>query len=238
MSILLLHFHMGRVNGTLTSLIDTYFNLKNLGIDCKLKIATTDPLGSVIQLFKRNNYFGDIEILKSLSLDKEFESETIICSYKLLTDNISISCNKLIILDSLDNFKYGQLYLPFTNIKVLANPANLRSGYLEYYHKFSNKRLSSITNKNTSIFYQRTNKEIKVRKHYFENIGKIIWENIYLENKVFYSSIGRTIEDGLHFYLKLFGVDSRQDYKPLPITKNEIIDKLFMRKDDLLLTLL
>jgi hypothetical protein len=68
---------------------------------------------------------------------------------------------------------------------------------------------------------------------YSENIGKLIFEMIWLDRPVYYYSKPKTFDDGLHYYLQLFNVDDNKD-QLLSITKEDIEDKLFIHDDDLL----
>jgi len=76
-----------------------------------------------------------------------------------------------------------------------------------------------------------------VPKTYLENIGKLIFEFCYLNKPVYYSIKNKTINDGLHYYLKLFNVDDNIN-QILNITKEEIIEKLVFNDNDKILELL
>jgi hypothetical protein len=253
--ILILHYHSGRADGALTSMIDLYLNLKERIPDIKFKIMTKNAAGQVIQLFLKHLNFGLEENV--LTIDTEFEADTIIASTKLLADighyqkdlNIRFVCNKLILIDSLDlmRSKCGMIphldqFVPCKDTVLLANPANFNISSFEcyeYYHKFNETRIgSSLPSK--YLVYTRVNKpHIQLADNIlFENIGKSMWECLYNNQSIFYYSDGMKIKDGLYYYLKLFGVDGSMNHIPLNISKEQVIDKLFMKDDDLLLNIL
>ena len=72
---------------------------------------------------------------------------------------------------------------------------------------------------------------------YFENIGKMIFEFLWMNKKVKYFSNNKSINDGLTEYLKLFNIDDNIT-QYLNISKNDIEKKLFMHKNDTLLNIL
>lgn len=76
----------------------------------------------------------------------------------------------------------------------------------------------------------------KIGNEYFENIGKLIFEFIYYNKKVKYFNTNYSKPDGLTYYLKLFNIDDTYS-QYLNITKQDVINKLFMKNDDLLLHL-
>lgn len=260
---LLLYNYYDVIDGVFASIIDMYYNLSNY-IDVDLKIVTDKPEQCIKHLFKNNS--GDL--VNKITVDTEFEADIIICSTRLLYDEIcKIKCKRLLILDSLDLSKsiYGvqpdiRLYLPnmsSEDIIFLCNPANIISGcdyaaQLEYYQKLSKERINKLPINYIrylgdynlekkyfhSIFnYRRTSKyysEIK-RGQYFENVGRLIFEHIYFNNKVNYYTDGMFMQDGLYYYLKLFGVDASIEHTPLPINKEMVEKTLFMDKNDKIL---
>ena len=239
---LIVYYHSGRADGVLTSVLDTYANLSRY-IDVELKI-NTDKVGDFYLLCKRNKFFGIPDIMKCVTLDKTFEAETIITSTKVLYDDIELNCNRLVLLDSFDmaKVKYGVLPLPqipCKNTILLCNPATMidQLDCKEYYHKFNTKRLNTMT-VCEQLLYMRVNKDHIYMKGgiYFENIGKSIFEMLYLNKSVSY--YGDQIHDGLYYYLQLLGIDGEKDYIPLPLTPKDIEEKLTMKDDDLLLEIL
>ena len=246
--ILLLHYHTGRANGTLTNMIDTYFNLKSFGVECDFKIISGDKVHTTIQFIRENEYFGDKEILKCVTKDLSFEADIIICSAKLLVDihehNIKINCGRMIVLDSLDVFKLSQGIVQFSIVCqdtiFMCNPANeVPFKTYEYYHKFSKKRLDTLKKRCELIIYNRMSRDnIVVNDIHFDNIGKVLWEGIYKDTKMLYHPDALKVEDGLCYYMNLFGLDGHKAYEPLPVTREQIQEKLFMKKDDKLLCIL
>ena len=105
------------------------------------------------------------------------------------------------------------------------------------YHKFNLDRILSIK-WHQDMSYDRKNKahaEIK-ENIYVENIGKRIFETIFLGNNVNYHK--SSIKDGLYYYLKLFGIDSQIDHFPLKITKDDVEEHLSFRQNDKILEIL
>lgn len=239
---LMVFYHSGRADGVLTSVLDTYANLSRF-TDITLKI-NTDDVGQFYLLCKRNKFFGIPDLMKCVTLDKEFEADTILTSTKVLYDNIKLKCNRLILLDSADmaKLKYGLLpfpEIPCKNTTLLCNPATMNDKFdcQEYYHKFNADRINTL-NGCEQLLYMRVNKDHIYIKDgiYFENIGKAIFELLYLGRSVTY--YGDKIHDGLYYYLKLFGIDGEKDYIPLELTPNDIEEKLMMKDNDLLLEIL
>lgn len=254
--VLILHYHSGRADGALTSMIDLYLNLKERVPGIRFKVISKNAVGQVIQLFLNHLNFGLEENV--LTIDTEFEADTVIASTKLLADigyyqkdlNIRFNCDKLILTDSLDlmRSKYGMIpHLDqFTPCKedtvLLANPANFNISSFkchEYYHKFNDDRIDPFRLPETFIYTRVVKPHIQVTDNiFFENIGKLIWECLYNNRKVLYYSVKAEIKDGLYYYLKLFGIDGIIDHIPLNISREQVIDKLFMKDDDLILNIL
>lgn len=255
MKILIYHNHnYPSIDGVFTSILDLYFYLiKNINV--KLIIRCEDPISSVRTLRKLSNIPS---IFKHLSQNTEPEADIIICSMKLLKDiylenKINLHSNKLIILDSLDNFlikhqfcpDYNRIASKFNRIYLL-NPANSfltlddKVQQFEWYHKFSEERINNIRHIEGDIFYysRRNRPHGKLTQgKYAENIGKMIFEHIYFGSKVFYSSDSMYLKDGLYYYLKLFGIDGTKT-QSLKITKSQIKDIMFFKNNDKILDLL
>lgn len=218
----------------------------------------TNEVTSNIPFLKFNKSFGDPKLFFSvLEAKKEEEIElgnrVTICSARLLYEKMlgrlnlkfRMGTGNLFVLDSLDLYKSKVKAIPSLDIAIpknlhrcyyFSNPANFIKGKnnIEYYHKFSKRRLDTLQGKDYN--FSRLGKEkIKVGDHYFENINRSIFENLYHGKRVNYHPGGMTIKDGLYYYLKLFDLDGFKDYSPLRITKEEIEDKLFMKEDDAIL---
>lgn len=256
--ILLLQYHDSRITGSFTTLVDAYLNLKR-HLDVDLKTVWGLTMADAMECLKKNNFFGTKAVAQSLTFESSFERETIVCVSKLLADltytylmrrKIQFHCRNLIILDSLDLTKsrFGMLpdlnkYVKAENCVFLCNPANFcftKYPKYEYYHKFSKERLESQVTTENKYNYKRNSKhEIRIKRNgYFENVGKRIFEYIYHGHPVRYRTDGMFMKDGLYYYLKLFGVDGFKNYNPLKIKKAEVVDKLFMKEDDILLDIL
>ena len=212
-----------------------------------------------IPFLKYNKNFGDPKLLFSIELcDKEQEieisSRVVICSARLLYEKMMGRLNlkfrfgggNLFILDSLDLYKSKVNAIPNLDIAIpknlhrcfyLSNPANFikRKNNIEYYHKFSKRRLDTL--KLNDYDYIRNKEKIMVKGKYFENIGKGIFEHLYHGHKVNYNA-DKSIKDGLYYYLKLFDIDGLKNHYPLEIQKEQIEDKLFMKEDDKIINLL
>lgn len=219
-----------------------------------------------IPFLKFNKNFGDPKLFYSvMKPEKKDEEITItraritICSARLLYEkmmgrlnlNFKIGMGSLFILDSLDLYKSKVNTIPNLNIAIpknlkncfyLSNPANFidRKKNIEYYHKFSKERLDTLPEIGVlkDVFdYSRKDKEkIKVKNIPFENIGKGIFEHLYHHKRVNYYA--DDIQDGLYYYLKLFGIDGLKNHVPLKISRKEIEDKLFMKNDDEIIRLI
>jgi hypothetical protein len=253
---LIIQNHWGIVTGTFTSIIDTYLNLKLFDKDVKLAtISNHEKPSDLIKFFFSNSNFGSASLMATFTKEREFDSDTIICSARLLADcindpSIKIRAKKLIVLDSLDlaRMRYG--IGPDINqaVKVdecifLVNPANLgstRFKELVYYHKFNKKRLDTKHFSDIKLTYSRNKKEfIKISDNkYYENIGKGIFEYAYKGYPVTYSPDGLFVNDGLCCYLELVGVNPFKHHNPMKLSKYQIIKHLCMHENDLLLELI
>ena len=249
MTNLILHYY-DYINGAFTSMCDLH---NNTGLP--MKIITPYPVEVTYFDFKCNSFFGMKNVLSKLSFGQIiFEADNIICSAKLLKDinegNVQIACTNLIIIDSFDIAKsyYGLIeniekaVHHCTNTTILSNPANFHKIFyqtVEYYHKFSKQRLDTLpTISGVKNYTRNTKPHIRISPtSYFENIGKGIFEFIYRGGTVNYIPDGMNEKDGLYYYLRLFGLDGEQTYTPLPLTKNDIEDKLLMKDDDLIFKL-
>lgn len=262
MKVLVIHSSIGRITGVFTSIIDTYLNLVRRGVDVDLKAYSCDDVPfSDGALYKKNlsgwynfcydnKHFGTREVFKSFTKDKKFMSDVVICSARFPNDmvknGLSIEAKRWIILDSLDLqtnrfVDYQPDEVLKGDVHFLVNPANFNKTKFtehEYYHKFNKKRLDTLTIREP-IEYTRVTKDwMKVGQYYFENIGKSIWETIYCGQDVTYDPTGMLGKDGLYYYLKLFGVDGEKSYSPLPINRKDIEGKLFMKDNDIVLSLI
>jgi len=269
MKVLALHYYCGYFDGTLTSIIDTYYNLLKFGVDVELKIISYENIGNTLRHLMHN--FEDKRIVNSLTTKLNFESDIIICSSCLLYNHftyplkgLSLKANKVLVLDSLDiqlaKLKVETIYgiaPPLNEIVdydciLLCNLSNIDFCNFEthiYYHKFSHTRLLDQVHRknilgsigNVDIYeYSRILRHEKYKHHsraLNENIGKVIFESLYYGLKVNYSADGY-VPDGLSCYLKLFNIDPSINHFPLSITEEHVREKLFMKKDDLLLELI
>lgn len=304
--ILFIQFYKSIVDGVMTSIIDSFFNIRSF-VNSEIKIICPEfyllerndyyniPLKETpwlsyknengleteeyesghplkyafgvqkncittsIPFLKFNRNFGDFRLFYGITeKDKNFESDIIVCSARLIHEimngiDIKLKCKKLIVLDSLDTYKskIGEfpdfdLYfntLPNTKILQLSNPATFRNTKYEqreYYHKLSLIRLKSIRQtgnlKNEYTFSRRRDEKRNIGGGvYFENIGKSFFEYLYFVKKVNYSNDGCKIKDGMCFYMEKFGLDGFKNYENLKISKKEIENVLFIKKDDILL---
>ena len=165
------------------------------------------------------------------------------------------------------NYTYIDVINSLENKTILGNKFNSKyfhKDYMIYYHNFSYNRLQhlkSLYSNNISQTIIRDNKNdfssnniekslhcyLKYNynrfhtwdngKTYIENIGKLIFEFLYLGKKVYYSPKNKTMDDGLTEYLNLFGIDDNIEQE-LKITPEQIEDKLFMKDDDIIIQLI
>ena len=262
MKTLILSYNDGiYISGSYTTVVDLFFNLRD-HMDIEFKtIIDLDPI-SIMRYYKLHKFFGDGRILSGLTRDVDYESDIIIITCEMLAMlsqgqagcmgnpfKINIGCDKLILLDSLDIQKFRNTPPSIENnvdcneCILMGNPAN--DGILpikmhEYYHKFSSTRLTTVAIPKQPFDYCRVDKRhIELSEgHFFENIGKVIFENILVGNMVDYTPAGLIGKDGLCYYLDLFGVDPFVKHAPLNINPDDIVDKLFFKKTDKILEVL
>ena len=221
--------------------------------------AHNNEITTAIPFLRFNRNFGNFNLFYSIDqTNKKFKADTIICSGRLIYEilmgeDIELECDKLIILDSLDTYRSKIGIFPdfddlfdtmFKNCDIiqLSNPATFRETkykQIEYYHKFSLKRLRALRKtqilKDKSYVFDRTNKEKTMITEglHFENLGKGIFENAYFGNPVEYKKDGMFMKDGLWYYMNLFGLDANKN-QPIILSKKLISDKLFFNGDDVL----
>lgn len=211
-----------------------------------------------IDKFYKNNKFN--VLIVSFSITK-YLSCLKFCYNKLIVLDSGLMFYDYITNNNIKNNYIEQM----ENVFVLGNRINMnfyRNNYYLYYHKFSNERLEFIKNKfpvinqvfNESVRNTEDTDEIKFKYMmynkleyqrwreitkgiYSENIGKMIFEFLWLGKKVHYSPKNKSQDDGLTDYLSLFNIDDNVEQN-LNITKNEIENKLFMKKNDLILKLI
>jgi hypothetical protein len=241
-----------KITGAFTSVIDAFINLSKFK---KVRFKTFSKTMTVTQWINtciENKHFGDKKTTLSMIKEPYLSADIIVCSTRFLVDvqmfDLEVNCKKIIFLDSFDvacprYFDRSQFInsIPCEDYIFLGNPSNKDKlpNFREYYHTFSPERLDTISFENDHYYYSRKDKwYIKIgRRSWFENIGKGIFERLYHNKSVHYTTKGMTQRDGLYFYLRRFGVDGEQDHYPLPITRKDIEDKLFMKEDDLLVQL-
>lgn len=256
-----------KMNGTVTSLLDTYFNLKKYLNDVTFNIVCNPK--HIKNFLKYKCDYPNIECiaLKKTSFDTLIISADFIGQYYNIFKLFNY--NKLIILDSfkiyIDNYKNKNFTANIINelqkCYVLGNNFNkqfFKSNYYLYYHKFSKDRLDflklkySDSNDSTILLRKESDKDYYLHKFssynyerfhtcdnvtYIENIGKMIFEYRYLNKQVHYSIHNKTIDDGLTEYLSLFDIDDNYS-QDIFITEKDIQDKLFMKDNDLILSII
>ena len=210
-----------------------------------------------IPFLQYNHNFGDISLSKCIEkIPNKFEADTIVCSGRLLYEiingaNITLKYKKLLVIDSLDILKSKLGIFPNLDDAIdgkaiffffFSSIRNSKHEQKNYYIKLSEQRMkwlnfSNIVKKrkcNETIKYSRKNKmKIEIFPNRFvENIGKTIFENLYLGRKINYSPDGMFMKDGLFYYLNLFGINAWNEYIDLKIPPAKIKDKLFFSKAD------
>ena len=215
-----------------------------------------NKLTSSVPFLKLNRNFGDFNLLFNITQDeKKFKADTIICSGRLIYEilkgaDIELECDQLIVLDSLDTWKSKVGIFPdfddyFSTLKAditqLSNPANFRESkfrQIEYYHKFSYRRLNALRDigwlKDNYVFKRAGKDKTDIGDGlHFENMGKGMFEHLWFGREVEYKTDGMFMEDGLYYYMKLFGLDAFEDQK-IRIYKKEFMTHLFQRTIDYL----
>lgn len=119
--------------------------------------------------------------------------------------------------------------------------------YSKYYDSFEYKQIkenqiypASDDEKTAHNYAGYIYKRWFQRKNiYAENIGKMIYENVLLNKYTYYSNENKCIDDGLTWYFKYLDLDDNIS-QIMNNDKNRkmIIDKLFMKEDDLILKIL
>lgn len=255
--ILQFDFYHQYLNGSVIASIDMFFNLQKF-YDVKYNFITVDPIHT-LNLLKPNNLQ---DLYPSVTFNLDYKTDVAIVTYPMILpygdylddinpkrkySDIKVETDKLIIIGTLESFDmpFDESRIPknwkYNEIFFLNNPPNKATNH--YFHQLSTKRLDNISPlsfKTQDYHYCRKDKPLIFRNgHYFENVGKLIFEYIYHDRKVFYNHDGLTIKDGLCYYLELFGIDPYKSYPDgLPMTKQQVIDIMTMQEDDLVIKLI
>lgn len=67
---------------------------------------------------------------------------------------------------------------------------------------------------------------------YIENIGKMLFEFIFLGKEVDYYAANKIVDDGLHFYLEQLGIDDNIDNLDIKIEQKKLLNKVVFGKND------
>lgn len=67
---------------------------------------------------------------------------------------------------------------------------------------------------------------------YIENIGKLIFEYLYLNRTVDYYPYRKHTDDGLHYYLQLFGIDDNIINIDISVDHDELVSKMILQPTD------
>lgn len=67
---------------------------------------------------------------------------------------------------------------------------------------------------------------------YIENIGKLIFEYLYLNRTVDYYPYRKHTDDGLHYYLQLFGIDDNIINIDISVDHNKLVSKMILQPTD------
>lgn len=121
--------------------------------------------------------------------------------------------------------------------RTLIRHEMLKNKYKNYY--LYNSRLEYI---NTMKFEQHA--FCRIGTHYdnihlyMENIGKLIFEYLYMNRNLDYYNYNRVGDDGVHYYMQLIGLDDRDNHMNLRGYDNIVKEKLLFHDNDLLLDLI
>jgi len=249
MKIDIIHFDLEflKIDGSYAGIFDLFFNLrKHLSKQSLNLNIISKNFANLYFIFSDNNLK---ELTKCITHNIEYETDVAFTLYSTfilgnLAEIPKVKCKKLMIIGTMDVFEY-----PFNTSRIPPNWKYDELHFLNnppcyhvtpYFHKLSEYRLNRLTKLSipTELNYCRLDKpHILKNGHYFENIGKLIFENCYYNRPVYYNADGLTKTDGLIHYLNLFGIDGTKS-QTINITRDEIKSKLFMKKSDLILELI
>lgn len=234
-------------------IIPPWFDIKLKNF--KVSLLPSGKVSINLDFMRNNENFGGYDLFECFTEDLNHTSDIIITSIRSLYEisqgvPLSLNSDRFIVLDTLDStrIKLGQFenldkYITCNDTYFMSNPSNMgitKYKEIEYYHKLNRVRLNHMQHWNqNSFYYCRKDRYKALIKNdcYAENIGKVIFEYLYLNKKVIYDPDGMFMNDGLFYYLKLFDVDANKK-QDLIISKQQICDTLLMYKEDILLNLL
>ncbi len=126
---------------------------------------------------------------------------------------------------------------------LFCHVAQFKKYFSQYNTNINNCDLSHLK-ENLSAGFPHDCQDFRYQRWYeikpglfIENIGKLIFEFQYFNKPVWYSAKNKTVNDGLHWYLKLFNIDDTKDQE-LKIQTQEIKEKLLFNKKDIILDLI
>jgi len=141
-------------------------------------------------------------------------------------DNIKILASpffkKFLIQKNIPLTKYQLHYSKLSSYRL----DNIKLGYDGVFSDYENYSICRHTNKNFNIhnfgklFYTRRSDAL-----YLESKAKTLFEFLYFNKPVYYSSKNKVMDDGLTDYLKLFNVDDNISQE-LYIPSSEVYEKL------------
>ena len=110
----------------------------------------------------------------------------------------------------------------------------LSNKYIDYYvYDDHNKFINTLEYKGFSYC-----RHYKINSTYIENIGKILLEYIVLGRKADYYTLNKCIDDGLHYYLSLLGIDDDINNIDINIDKELVYKNIVFNDNDLILKIL
>lgn len=197
------------ISGTFTSLVDTYFNLKRFGVDCRfhLFLEKTSTIKNALTFFPEI----DFDIIQSkkefIEANKTFvnlvaSAETIYSMF------VPVTAKRIIVLDSLSFYRLKNDTRFRSRMNMLKNAYFLMNPWTEYlfdsvygkkftyYHKFSRERLDFLKKK----FKICNNNNILCRKYGRKNpeFNSFEYDSLYYYRYVcvdgnFVENIGKLI---------------------------------------------
>jgi hypothetical protein len=221
---------------------------------CQYDDVKTDILITTTELlsfyYVHSNYIPKLNYKKIVVFDsagfyQSYEEESFKNCFAIIPENAIILCNKSNIKISpwKDSYEY---YIKLSDTRLnklkyysipVSNHILKSSHYIPIDAKYVYNDLKKQKNINTDIYkvkeFHFCRRYLSNTGTYSENIGKLIFEMIWLGKPVYYYSKPKSFDDGLHYYLNLFGINDNKD-QLLSITKQDIEDELFMHDDDFL----
>lgn len=121
--------------------------------------------------------------------------------------------------------------------RVLVRNRQLCSKYNDVYvYDKRNERINTLSFSKHA--FARIGHGPKEPYYFVENIGKLLFEYMYLGRQPDYYPLNKQLDDGLHFYLQMLDIDDNVENLNINVPKSKLLGTVFFDENDALFDLL